>query len=351
MHPAIEAVLFDPELELGKALGPVKTEAGWHLIWARSKIRGILSMTVRANHILIKPGWHEPPAEEESLALAPQLAGEEGNIFQTWRQWSFALSLPPVQNSDEEMELENLSFQEYLFVDVLCGEESSCTSKAHSFGASDEQLSVSMNDPFYRNAMSLGRGHLGRTFAMQRPAWNFDCQPRLAPLGRVALRHLLAGAVALRSLDLSSVGFSTPSDVATLAEAAALAGLPALEELSMRCCQLPASAAGALGSLLAQAPRLARLDLECNRDLLRTPEAVASLTDALGDRRLASLTRLSLRWCQVPAAVSLSLGALLARCCPKLVEVDLLGCRQLRHSDIATSLPPTVKLKGLAAAC
>ena len=56
-HPDIEALLFDPELELGKVLGPVRTNAGCHLLVARRKNKGILSTSVSASHILIPEGW------------------------------------------------------------------------------------------------------------------------------------------------------------------------------------------------------------------------------------------------------------------------------------------------------
>ncbi|CAK0789893.1 unnamed protein product [Prorocentrum cordatum] len=104
MHPAIEAALFDKELELGKVLGPVETAAGWHLLLARQKNRGILSTTVRASHILVAHGWHEKPAEEEAILLAQELAGEQESINRTWRRWSFENSLPSAlleQRSDE----------------------------------------------------------------------------------------------------------------------------------------------------------------------------------------------------------------------------------------------------------
>lgn len=94
MHPAIEAALFDPELELGVPLGPVQTDAGYHLLMARKKCRGILSTTVSASHILVKHGRYRPPACEASIHL-PNLVGEEGDVTRTWRRWSFAHSLPP----------------------------------------------------------------------------------------------------------------------------------------------------------------------------------------------------------------------------------------------------------------
>eukprot|EP00913_Durusdinium_trenchii_P016530 g15536.t1 len=117
MHPAIEAVLFDPELELRVPLGPVETDAGYHLIMARKKCKGILSTTVSASHILVKHGRYKPPACEASIHL-PNLVGEEGDVARTWRRWSFAHSLPPAlshlaeaQDEAEQLQQKRLALQ------------------------------------------------------------------------------------------------------------------------------------------------------------------------------------------------------------------------------------------------
>ncbi|CAE7204717.1 prsA [Symbiodinium natans] len=94
MHSAIEAALFDPELELGCPLGPIQTDAGFHLLMARKKSRGILSTTVSASHILVKPGRYQAPSCEVHMHL-PNMVGEEADMTRTWRRWSFAHSLPP----------------------------------------------------------------------------------------------------------------------------------------------------------------------------------------------------------------------------------------------------------------
>lgn len=97
MHPAVEKILFDPGLELCKALGPVEGGQGWHILWAFKKTRGMLSTTVRASHILIATGKYEQPSTERMLTLVTSgpTDGEEGKILQTCRRWSFANSLPP----------------------------------------------------------------------------------------------------------------------------------------------------------------------------------------------------------------------------------------------------------------
>lgn len=159
---------------------------------------------------------------------------------------------------------------------------------------------------------------------------------------------MLAGASGLQKLDLSTVTLDTVEAVASLEEAITQEGLPALEELYLQNCSLTAAAAATLGRLLKRCPRLHTLVLERNLGLLSTPEAAAQLGDALGSQGLPQLRLLSLRWCQLPAAVGGSLVSMLKKC-PRLEEVDLLGSRRLVKAELEAvrSSAPNVRFRGL----
>lgn len=221
-----------------------------------------------------------------------------------------------------EFQFAHLSFQEALF--ARCLRAGSC----HAFWESDEVVCERLNEPFYRNAFCIGKGQLGQGLALHRPTWCFDCQPRLTELGQVGLRNLLAGAEALRVLDLGNVKLVS-GELKLLLESLG-GGLASIESLSFRWCQLPVSSAADLGRLLVLCPRLVHLDLECNRELLKTVDAASSLLDAL--TRPLPLTRVSFRWCHIPSEVEPLLLDFFSRC-PQLTEVDLLGNRGLRVSS------------------
>jgi len=229
--------------------------------------------------------------------------------------------------SGGEFQFCHLSFQEFLFVSTMCAD---CKTP-HDFFAKEDELNAKLNDPFYRNAITIGSGHIGEALSKQRPDWSLDRYPRLSALGVDGLRHLLAGSVWLQSLDLSNVELDGPA-MGRLVEALSLRGLPELRKLSLRFCKLPASSAGAVGRLLRICPVLEDLDLEWNRELLNSGQAAANLTDELGDEGLPCLRRLGLRWCHLPEVVKQPLGILRARC-PKLEEVDLLGDRRIAEGS------------------
>ncbi|CAE8738702.1 unnamed protein product, partial [Polarella glacialis] len=149
------------------------------------------------------------------------------------------------------------------------------------FWGTDAALNFSLNDPFYKNALAIGRGHMGAALARQRSAWCLDVQPRLSELGRQGLQSLLTGASGLRKLNVANVCLRNPSEMASLVAALGKDGLPSLEVLVLGRCQLPAASAQSLGLFLASCGRLRELDLEGNRELLSSPDAVTALGAAL----------------------------------------------------------------------
>lgn len=297
----------------------------------------MLQLIATANH-LAKRRTFQP--EDIRRALAGR-----SELLALWKELLDRGEVPLVKiltlgDVSGEFQFSHLSFQEALFGRTLESTES------HAFWSSDTAVCERLNDPFYRNAFTLGRGHLGKALSAQRSAWDFDCQPRLTDLGRFGLKNLVAGAASLLRLDLMNVKLTDPEDMIALATALGDEGLPALEKLGLRWCHIPGAAAPSLGRFLARCPKLAELDLECNRDLLKLPEAAASLTGALGEVGLPALTKLSLRWCHIPAASGPGVGALLARC-PVLSEADLLGNRHLVRGSLEASAPSGAELKGL----
>jgi len=286
-------------------------------------VEEMLQTIATANHLAKRRTFQLPDVHRALASVGkPQL-------LEVWSELLGLGEVPLVkiltlgEASGGEFQFCHLSFQEFLFVRELCRGE-----KVSSFWAED-MLNVRLNDPFYKNALALGHGHLGQALAKQQPQWNLDRHPRLSPLGLEGLQHLLAGASALESLDLSNVALDNPASMEALAAVVALEGLPSLKRLSLRYCKLPAGASAALGAFLARCPALEDLDLEWNRELLSTGKAAAGLSDALAETGLPHLRRLGLRWCHLPAVVEHPLGALLARC-PNLKEVDLLGNRRMR---------------------
>lgn len=235
-----------------------------------------------------------------------------------------------------EFQFAHLSFQESLFSKKLESGELS------GFWDEDRQLCERLNDPFYRNAFTLGRGHHGKGLALLRSSWSFSCQPRLSELGRQGLKSLVAGATQLRVLDLSAVILSAPGDLSELAAGAGEEGWPELLRLCLRWCRLPAEAASGLNRMLLRSPKLVDLDLESNRDVLH-PDATQRIAELGCD---LCLERISLRWCHTPVAAAPGIAALLARC-PNLREVDLLGNRGFSRELLGSALPASVQLKGV----
>merc|ERR1711971_1012702 len=94
-------------------------------------------------------------------------------------------------------------------------------------------------------------------------------------------------------------------------------------------------AAPALGALLRCCPKLTALDLEGNPELLKTPEAIMGLVEALGQTLLPFLEKLSLRWCHIPVDASVAFQTLLEKC-PNLclAEADMLGNRGLQLGEL-----------------
>lgn len=309
----------------------------------------LLRLIATANH-LAKRRTFQPSDVRKALSGAP----DKAKLLALWSTFLTQGEVPLVKiltlgDSGGEFQFRHLSFQEYFFGLTLTTERRALLA---FFGCASQLCSL-LNEPFYHNAFTLCRGHLGRALAEHRPNWNLDCQPRLSSLGAAALRHMLARASALQGLDLSNIRLDAAADMETLLEAVSGPGLPNLERLCMRCCQLPPAAAASLGTLLSLCPNLSRLDLEHNRGLLRRPEAAEALAGQLpppgNGGSLHALRQLSLRWCQVPGAVGPSLGSVLARF-PGLAEVDLLGSRHLKISDLVQP-SSKVRLKGLAADC
>eukprot|EP00929_Paragymnodinium_shiwhaense_P074635 TRINITY_DN38204_c0_g3_i1.p1 TRINITY_DN38204_c0_g3~~TRINITY_DN38204_c0_g3_i1.p1 ORF type:complete len:2282 (+),score=602.47 TRINITY_DN38204_c0_g3_i1:73-6918(+) len=304
----------------------------------------MLRAIATANHLAARRTF-QPADVRKVLSDKPAL-------LQLWEEMLQDGNVPLVKilalgESGGEFQFRHLSFQESLFGSALatgCDEAAS-----QSFWGGDSQLCSRMNDPFYRNCFALCRGHLGQSRAKLVAAWSFDCQPRLtSDLGHTGLRHLLPGALQLQALDLSNVGFEGDGDLQSLVDSVGSTGLPALTTLKMRCCKLPGSAASALGTWLSRCPAIRMLDLEGNRELLRTTAAVDGLCSTLSTQGLPSLEHLSLRWCQVPGEVGGALARLFAKC-PRLTEVDLLGSRRLRHEEVTTGLCGSVRLKGVVA--
>lgn len=117
---------------------------------------------------------------------------------------------------------------------------------------------------------------------------NCDIQPAAAcELGR-----LLARCPALRELRLwSNPGLLTPEGLAGLKDGLGNASLPVLARLHLGSCNIQASAAESLGSLLARSSRLQLLSLSLNRFLL-TSEGLAGLERGLGGVELSELREL-----------------------------------------------------------
>ncbi|CAE7906762.1 unnamed protein product, partial [Symbiodinium microadriaticum] len=231
-----------------------------------------------------------------------------------------------------EFQFSHLSFQEALFVRALS--TSDRDRQFRCFWGSDTSLNSSLNDPFYRNTFVIGRGYLGEALASSQPSFNFDCQPRLSGLGREGLRHLLAGTRSLRSLHLGNVdlGGQIWADLVN----SMLPGL-SLQELVLSRCRL--SAVKPLGALLRACPKLRLLDLEGNKNILKTPSEVAELQEAVGQCKLDHLEVLSLRWCHISASSGTCIKGFLTANCPGLTRIDLQGNRGLSRSLFAgTSL-------------
>jgi len=298
----------------------------------------MLQVIATANH-LAKRRTFQPEDVKKALKGRSEL-------FALWQKLLDEGQIPLVKiltlgDMSGEFQFAHLSFQEAFFVRTL--EEAT----THSFWDGDDTLCGRLNEPFYRNAFVIGKGHLGKALAKQRPEWNFNCQPRLTDLGRAGLRNFLGGADSLIRLDLSNVKLSAPDDLMGLADAMGVLGLPTLMSLSLRWCQIPAQAAHAVGALLARCAHLTDLDLECNRELFSTPEAINLLVTSLGDVGLSVLERLSLRWCHIPKAAGPALGSFFVKC-PRLAVVDLLGNRNLQPSDLGGANLEVLQLKGLS---
>ena len=100
-----------------------------------------------------------------------------------------------------EFQFKHLSFQEALFCEALIAGE------AAAFWRDDASAAAALNDPFCKNALSIGAGgHLGYALARRRPVWSFCASPRLVDdhpdRGMSALHGLLEGATSLAALTL-----------------------------------------------------------------------------------------------------------------------------------------------------
>jgi len=271
--------------------------------------------------------------------------GEKSILMTTWRNCLEKGEIPLIKiltlgEVSGEFQFSHLSFQESLFGQALKQGQSP------SFWSTDDLVCEHLNDAFYRNALTIGRGHLGQALAQLRSTWNFNRLPRLTHLGREGLWNLLSGAKHLQELDLSNLKTAGSDELIRAVEVLSIHGLPALKKLVLRWCYFPAEASAALGTLLACCPILVHLDLECNPAIFGAPEVVVNLHKAIGNNGLQSLEQLSLRWCHVAKTAGPALSALLSGC-PRLTEVDVLGSRSLCHDDLVAALPPTALLRGM----
>ncbi|CAJ1443217.1 unnamed protein product [Effrenium voratum] len=231
-----------------------------------------------------------------------------------------------------EFQFSHLSFQEALFVRAL---GSGCL--ATSFWRTHDALNSSLNDPFYRNALLIGRCHLGNALAGNKPCLSFDCQPRLTELGRLGLRNIVAGAQAIEELDLANVNLQNSEEVVALVSSLTSSGLPKLRVLGLSRCRLSGKSAQAIGTLLRCCSSLQKLDLEGNRCFLQSEDAVDSLSQSIGDG-LRHLQFLSLRWCHIRAGSSMR--KLLQECCPALSKLDVQGNQGLTRSLLEECFAP-----------
>ena len=65
-----------------------------------------------------------------------------------------------------EYQFKHLSLQEKLFIKGIKNGE------VTDFWPTDTVLIKRLNDAFYRNTFTVGKGHLGEALAQQRPVWN-----------------------------------------------------------------------------------------------------------------------------------------------------------------------------------
>ncbi|CAE7919646.1 unnamed protein product [Symbiodinium necroappetens] len=293
----------------------------------KDRVQAVLEMLQAiavANHIAKRRTFQ---AEDLRAAL------KEPSQLALWSQLLEDGSVPLVKilalgDMTGEFQFSHLSFQEALFVRALSASDRD--RQFRCFWGSDTSLNSSLNDPFYRNTFVIGRGYLGEALASSQPSFNFDCQPRLSGLGREGLRHLLAGTRSLRSLHLGNVdlGGQIWADLVN----SMLPGL-SLQELVLSRCRL--SAVKPLGALLRACPKLRLLDLEGNKNILKTPSEVAELQEAVGECKLDHLEVLSLRWCHISASSGTCIKGFLTANCPALTKIDLQGNRGLSRSLFA----------------
>ena len=226
-----------------------------------------------------------------------------------------------------EFQFSHLSFQEALFVRSLA------LGSDNHFWSDRLSLCCNLNDPFYRNALLIGRNHLAESLTAKQPHLNFDCQPRLSEVGRTGLRNLLAGVHTIAELDLANVNLRNDQEVHALVSSLTSAATgPNLRVLCLSRCQLTEKSTSAIGILL-KSSRLSKLDLEGNTHFLTSTEAADGFADSIGSQGLQSLEFCSLRWCHIPPTVHPAIRRLFETCCVcKGLTLDLQGNRASRSS-------------------
>jgi len=136
---------------------------------------------------------------------------------------------------------------------------------------------------------------------------------RIPAAGGVGLGSFLARNPYLSNLSLrSSPDLLTEKGLAGLSSGLGDAELPRLRSLDLDNCDIQPGAAHRLGRLFAKCPALEELRLWSNPGLM-TAEGLDGLKQGLGGACLPALTRLHLGSCDIQASAAESLGTLLAR--------------------------------------